>query len=186
MNVWRVTAFTCAAGAAAVFGGAVAAQEPATPEPSVVVWGGVEHWSRDSLQRWLAARGVDYSVWAERHPFAAARLESAPELDPVEAVPEPPNSDAQASVVREDYAPVTASATQVWTLQALLLVVLAASGALMLAAAAALSASPAVLDRRRWRPVIHVFARHAPAAGAAGAVLLGAVAVAIVVMTLTR
>jgi hypothetical protein len=51
----------------------------AEPVPSSVVAGGVI-WadrvfpSRGPLAHWLHVRGVAYSVWASRHPPAAARI----------------------------------------------------------------------------------------------------------------
>jgi hypothetical protein len=39
-----------------------------------IVWGDRVFLTRRTLGRWLLARGVAYSVWAERHPRASRRL----------------------------------------------------------------------------------------------------------------
>lgn len=83
--------------ALAVVGPGAAAAPGAEPETTVVIWGGEEHRTRASLEAWLRERGASYEVWAERHPAAAARLESAPGgAEPTPVVPEPGRGDAAA------------------------------------------------------------------------------------------
>ena len=53
--------------------------QTATPVPSEVaaagvIWGDRVFPSRAPLAHWLRFRGVAYSVWASRHPPAAARI----------------------------------------------------------------------------------------------------------------
>jgi hypothetical protein len=48
---------------------------PATVAATSVIWADLVFPSRRPLAHWLHARGVAYSVWASRHPPAAARIE---------------------------------------------------------------------------------------------------------------
>ena len=45
-----------------------------TPPASSVFWGSVYFNTARDLSHWLHRRGVAYSVWAHRHPPAAARI----------------------------------------------------------------------------------------------------------------
>jgi hypothetical protein len=53
-----------------------------------IVWGGSTHVTKEELGAWLAQRGASYTTWAERHPWAADRLEGdevappPPEVEP--------------------------------------------------------------------------------------------------------
>lgn len=48
---------------------------PVSTQPaSSVFWGSLYFNTRGDLSTWLRHRGVAYSVWARRHPPAAARI----------------------------------------------------------------------------------------------------------------
>jgi hypothetical protein len=49
--------------------------KPVTVAPaSSVYWGSLYFNTHQDLSRWLHHRGARYSVWARRHPHAAARI----------------------------------------------------------------------------------------------------------------
>lgn len=62
----------------------VAPSEPVRmPKPPTVRWGGQTFKTKVELERWLRPRGASYTVWAQRHPEAAARLKGpVPKLRP--------------------------------------------------------------------------------------------------------
>jgi hypothetical protein len=77
----RICCFASLCAALVAPGASAAAPRAAVedpPEEIVVIWGGEEHRTRQSLEAWLNTRGASYELWAERHPAAAERIESAP------------------------------------------------------------------------------------------------------------
>jgi hypothetical protein len=66
-----------AAMAVAVVLGTAASAEAAVRDRPAVDWGGRTHSTRESLEVWLAERGLDYDAWAYQHPIAAFRLDQA-------------------------------------------------------------------------------------------------------------
>jgi 2-amino-4-hydroxy-6-hydroxymethyldihydropteridine diphosphokinase len=90
---------------------AVTPAPPADEDTASVLWGGVEHPDRASLEAWLTARGVSYELWAERHPDAAALLEEQGEVvgQDVETEPEAQAEEEPAEVEAEAEQPEAAA-----------------------------------------------------------------------------
>jgi hypothetical protein len=87
-------AATVAVGAAV---GIAAAQAATAPERPLVEWGGTTHTTQESLEAWLAERGLSYDAWAYQHPIAALRLDQAKErAERTSASPAPVSSPAPA------------------------------------------------------------------------------------------